>query len=197
MSGNTTNQGYPYPLPSDFSDVQDAYRLATAIDTDLRAAQAPLRAFMGRPSFIGRSTVNGSAITNGNDYLNVGAIEWDNTGGLAVGSISWVQPVAQAPSWWLFGADIVVTESGTPTIGDMVLSELTVSSVDQVTGVSSSTVFWQRQDDSNTNGEWINLYGMAAVYRGNINVQLNVNGATAKYINLGSRMWGMYLGPVT
>jgi hypothetical protein len=38
---------------------------------------------------------------------------------------------------------------------------------------------------------------MAAIYRGNISLQLNVNGATAKYISLGARMWGMYLGPVT
>jgi len=196
MTGTTTTQGYPYPLTSDFLDVQDTFRLATAIDTDLRAGQAPLRAFLGRPSFIGRSTSAGSNVTNGTAYLTNDAVEWDNTGGLTAGAISWIQPNAQGPSWWLFGADLLVAEAATPTVNDMIIAELTTSSADPVTGVYTDTVFWQRNDDSNTSGEALNVYAMASVYRSSVNVSMRVAGATAKNIASGSRLWGMYLGPV-
>jgi len=197
MSGITTNEGYPYPGTGDFADVQDAFRLAMAIDSDLRAAQAPIRSFLGRPSFIGRSTSNSSGISNGSVYLNIGAIEWDNTGGLTIGQNSWSQPNAQEPSWWLLGANLITYETGSPAVNDLLFAEMTISSADQVTGVFTNTTFVQRNDDSNTNGEWVNVYGMAAVYHGSVNVQLNANGSNTKGISSGSRLWGLYLGPVS
>lgn len=197
MSGNTTTQGYPYPLTSDFLDVQDPFRLATAVDADLRAAQDPFRQFMGRPSFIVRSTANSSGIVNGSVVLPVGAVEWDNTGGAAVGSSSWSQPPAQGPSWWLFGANLILTNTTAPTVGDMRIAELAVSTRDQASGLFTTTKFWQRNDDSNTAGEWIVVTAMAALYQGTAFMTLVANGTGTVAIASGSRMWGMYLGPVT
>lgn len=194
MSGTTTYEGYPYPSLTDFADVQDAFRLASAIDSDLRTVESPMRAFLGRPSFIARSTSAGSSITTGSALLQLGATEWDNTGGVA--SNQWVQPNAQGPSWWLFGANLILSNTGTPTIGDMRIGQLVTSTTDQVTGLSTSTTFWQRNDDSNTNGEWIQLFAMAAIYRGNVYAQLQASGVSTA-IAAGSRLWGMYLGPVT
>jgi hypothetical protein len=196
MSGTTTTEGYPYPLTSDFADVQDAFLLATKIDAGLRAEQAPLRAFLGRPSFIGRQNANGSGFTSGSDLLVMNTVEWDNTGGVSAGV--WSQPFAQQPSWWLFGATVMVAIiSGTPVVGDMCMGQLQLTTTDQVTGVSSTTSYYQRNDDSNTNGEWINLFAMAALYHGQARCLLNLNGSTQKGIAAGSRFWGMYLGPVT
>ncbi len=198
MTGLTPVEGYPYPLTSDFADVQDAYRLATAIDADLRGEQAPFRAFMGRPSFIGRQTATGSGFTAGSQNMVIGAVEWDNTGGLTVGASSWNQPFSEGPSWWMFGTTILVNiVSGTPVVGDMCLGQLGVNTTDQVTSVVTTTNFYQRNDDTNTNGEWLNLFGMAAIYRGSVTATLNLNGSTQKAVQSGSRLWGMYLGPVT
>jgi hypothetical protein len=198
MSGTTANEGYPYPLTSDFADVQDAFRLATAVDADLRAEQAPFRAFLGRPSFIARQTATGSGFTAGSQGAVFGAIDWDNTGGLVVGQSSWSQPNSQQPSWWLFGATIFVAiVSGTPVVGDMNMARISVTSTDQVTGVVSTTTFFQRNDDTNTSGEWINVFGMAPIYQGSAALTLFLNGSTQKAISANSRLWGMYLGPVT
>lgn len=198
MSATTPVEGYPYPLTPDFADVQDAFRLATAIDADLRAEQAPFRAFLGRPSFIARQTVTGSGFTAGSQNMTVGAIDWDNTGGLTVGVSSWLQPNNQPPSWWLVGATILVNiVSGTPVVGDMNLGRISVNTTDPVTTVVSTTNFFQRNDETNTNGEWINLFGMAPIYQGSVNCSLILNGSTQKAVQLGSRFWGMYLGPVT
>ncbi|HWO60946.1 MAG TPA: hypothetical protein VNO31_13035, partial [Umezawaea sp.] len=121
MSGSTTNKGYPYPLLTDFADVQDAYRLATAIDADLLADQNPFRAFEGRPSFVVRQTSNGSGFLSGTDLMNFSAVDWDNTGGAKVGANSFIQPNSQPPSWWMFGATVLtVPISGTPVVGDLV-----------------------------------------------------------------------------
>jgi hypothetical protein len=197
MSATTPVEGYPYPLTTDFADVQDSFRLAVAIDEDLRAEQAPFRAFIGRPSFIARQTVTGSGFIAGSQNFSVGAIEWDNTGGLTVGQSSWLQPNNQQPSWWLFGAMILVNiVSGTPVVGDMNMGRIAVNSTDQVTSLVSTTSFFQRNDDTNTGGEWINVFGMAPVFQGSAFCQLNLNGSTQKAIQLGSRFWGMYLGPV-
>lgn len=196
MSGTTSVEGYPYPLTSDFADVQDAFRLATSIDADLRSEQAPFRAFMGTPSFIHHATANGSLFTGGSSTLTVQSIDWDNTGGLTVGNSAWYQPFSQGPSWWMFGATLLVNISGTPVVGDMNMGQITVSTVDQVTGVSSSTSYYQRNDDSNTGGEWINLFAMAPMYQGSASLTLILNGSTSKGIQAGSRFWGVYLGPV-
>jgi hypothetical protein len=198
MSGTTINEGFPYPLTPDFADVQDAFRLASAIDADLRAEQAPFRSFIGRPSFIARQTVNGSGFISGSDTLSVGAIEWDNTGGLTVGPNNWVQPNNQQPSWWMFGATILVAVvSGTPVVGDLNMGRINVSTTDQVTGLSSTSSFYQRNDETNTGGEWINLFAMAPIYQGSMNAALILNGSTQKTTQAGSRFWGLYLGPVT
>jgi hypothetical protein len=198
MSGSTVTEGYPYPLPSDFADVQDAFRLATAIDTDLRAEQAPFRAFMARPSFIGRQTSNGSGFISGSQSLVMGAVEWDNTGGLTAGASSWSQPLSQQPSWWLFGCTVLVAIiSGTPVVGDMNMGRIQVATTDQVSGVSTNTFAYQRNDDTNTGGEWINLSMAAPLYRGSASCSLILNGSTQKSVQAGSRFWGMYLGPVT
>lgn len=197
MSGLTTTEGYPYPLTSDFADVQDAFRLATAIDSGMRAEQAPFRAFLGRPSFIGRQTASGSAYLTGTQSLLMQAIDWDNTGGAAVSSTSsWTQPLAQAPSWWMFGCTLLVAVTGTPVVGDMNMGAITVNTTDQVTGLSSSSSFYQRNDDSNTGGEWINMVAMAPMYQGSASCTLILNGTTTKAVSSGSRFWGMYLGPV-
>lgn len=195
MSGTTTYEGYPYPALTDFADVQDAFRLATAVDSDIRSVEAPMRSFLGRPSFVARSSSAGSGITSGSVLLQLGTTEWDNTGG--VGSNQWIQPNAQGPSWWLFGANLILTNTGTPAVGDMRIGQLVTGTTDQVTGLSTSTTFWQRNDDSNTNGEWINLFAMAPIYRGNVYAQLQVTGSATVAIAAGSRLWGMYLGPVT
>ena len=197
MSGTTANEGLPYPLTTDFADVQDAYRLAIAVDRDLREDQAPLRAFMGRPSFIARSTSNGSGFTSGQQSLTFGAIDWDNTGGVAIGDNSWRQPLAQQPSWWLFGATMFVANTGGPVIGDGVMARITVTTLDQVTGVETETDYYQRNDESNTAGEWINIFAMAPLHRGSATIQLLLNGSTTKATGSGSRFWGMQLGPVT
>lgn len=197
MSGSTPVEGYPYPLESDFADVQDAYRLATAIDADLRAEQAPFRQFLARPSFIGRQTATGGGFTVGQQALTVGAIDWDNTGGLAVGNTVWNQPLVQPPSWWMFGATILVSNLAAAVVGDMTMGQIQALTVDQVTGVQTISNFYQRNDDSNTAGEWINLFAMAPIYQGQADCLLVLNGTTSKAIQTGSRFWGMYLGPVT
>jgi len=196
MSGTTPIEGYPYPLESDFADVQDVFRLATAVDADLRGEQAPFRAFMGRPSFIGRSTANGSGFTGGIEILQMAAVDWDNTGGLPAGSSSWNQPLNQAPSWWLFGCTILVANAVAGVVADMVMGQLAISTTDQVTGVVTETDYFQRNDESNTNGEWLNVFAMAPIYQGNVQCILNLNGTTSKSIQSGSRLWGMYMGPV-
>jgi hypothetical protein len=197
MTGTTAVEGLPYPLEADFADVQDAFRLATAVDADIRADQTPFRNFMARPSFIGRSTSNSATASVGTMAFTVGAVEWDNTGGLAVGGV-WTQPAAQQPSWWLFGCTILVAQiSGTPTVGDLVLGNIQTQTTDQVTTVVSLANAWQRNDESNTAGEWINMFAMAPIYQGAAGLTLTVNGASVKAIGTGSRFWGMYLGPVT
>lgn len=198
MSGTTANQGYPYPLTSDFGDVQDAYRLATAIDADVRVAQAPFRAFEGRPAFVGRQTVNGSGFISGSDSLKFGAIDYDNTGGAVLTRTSWSQPIGQAPSWWLFGGTILTQPiSGTPVVGDECLARLQMRTTDQVSGVVSVTNAYQRNDETNTNGEWINVFTAAPIYRATVSIALLLNGSTQKAISAGSTFWGFYLGPVT
>lgn len=197
MSGTTTTEGYPYPAQTDFADVQDAFRLATAIDQDLRAEQAPFRAFLGRPSFIGRCTANQSGFISGTQLMPVGAIEWDNTGGLTVGSAYWLQPNSQGPSWWLFGATILVTLTGSSVSGETNMGFIEVATTDQVTQQISYSDFYQRNDDSTTNGEWINVHCMAQLYQGQADAGLILGGTTTKAIQSGSRFWGMYLGPVT
>lgn len=197
MSGTTEKQGYPYPLTTDFADVQDAYRLAMAVDTDLRGQQDPFRQFMGRPSFISRQLATGGAYQSGTGTMQTTAIDWDNTGGLVLNNSFWSQPVSQAPSWWLFGMTILVINSGTPVVGDLVMGQLSASSIDQVTGLSTGTSFYQRNDESGAGGEWLNSFGMAAMYRGSVSANLILNGTTSKSIGAGSRFWGMYLGPVT
>lgn len=196
MSGTTANEGYPFPLPSDFADVQDPFRLASAIDADLRAEQAPFRAFMGRPSFIGRQSANGSGFLTGSSPIALNVIDWDNTGG-ASGSV-FLQPRDQGPSWWMFGATIIVAIiSGTPVVGDLNLGQIQVTTVDQVTGLSSSSFFSQRNDETNTAGEIINLFAMAPMYHGSVRCNLVLNSSTQKSVGAGSRFWGMYMGPVT
>lgn len=198
MSGFTTTEGYPYPAETDAADVQDAYRLAMAIDQDLRSEQAPFRAFVGRPSFIGRCTANQSGFISGTQQMPVGAVEWDNTGGLiGGGSPYWTQPNSQSPSWWLFGATILVVPTGAQVAGEMNMGFIEVATTDQVTQLISYSDFYQRNDDSQTNGEWLNVFCMAPVYQGQANAGLILNGTTTKAIQNGSRFWGMYLGPVT
>lgn len=197
MSGTTATQGYPYPLTSDFADVQDAYRLATAIDVDIRGAQAPFRAFEGRLSFIALQTANGSGYTSGDQTFKTGSIKWDNTGGLVVNSGTWRQPNGQSPSWWMFGATILTAViSGTPVVGDMTMGKLQISTTDQVSGLTSTTTAYQRQDETNTAGEWINVFTMAPVYRAAVTPVLTLTGSTQKAISAGSTFWGFYLGPV-
>jgi len=197
MSGTTANRGYPYPLTSDFADVQDSYRLATAIDADLRTEQAPFRAFMARPAFIARQNANGSGFQTGTDGFKFNTIDYDNTGGTTVNGSSWVQPVGQQPSWWMFGATLLTAIiSGTPVVGDMNMGRIQVNSTDQVSGVVTSTNAYQRNDETNTNGEWINFFTMAPIYRATVNLALILNGTTQKAIAAGTTFWGMYLGPV-
>lgn len=197
MTGATAHEGFPYPYTPDFADVQDAFRLADAIDGEIRAQQAPMRSFMGRPSFIARQTVNGSGFLSGTQSMSVGAIDWDNTGGLTVGDSFWRQPLAQAPSWWMFGAMLLVVPTGGTVVGEGVMGQILIATTDQVTGVSSNVSYYQRNDDSGTNGEWINFFAMAPIYRGTANLRLRLNGTTTKATQAGSRFWGMYLGPVT
>lgn len=198
MSGTTVNEGYPYPFTSDFADVQDAFRLATAIDADLRAEQAPFRAFEGRPAFVGRQTVNGSGFLSGSDALKFGAVDYDNTGGAVIGQSLWRQPTGQAPSWWLFGGTLLtLATAGTPVVGDMTMGRIRVTTTDQVSGLATATSAYQRNDETNTGGEWINVFTMAPLYRGSVTLSLMLNGSTSKAISSGSTFWGVYLGPVT
>lgn len=198
MSGNTSNEGFPYPLTSDFADVQDAYRLAMAVDSDVRAAQAPFRSFLSRPSFLARQTVSGSGFLSGTQSFNIGAVDWDNTGGVAVGQSGWIQPTGQEPSWWMFGATLLSGPvSGTPVVGDMVMARIRVTTTDQVSGVATATNYYERHDETNTGGEWMNLFTMVPVYRATVTLALILNGSTQKSITAGSAFWGLYLGPVT
>lgn len=197
MSGNTAVQGFPHPLTTDFADVQDAYRLASAIDAEIRAEQAPFRNFVGRPSFVCQQTANGSGFQSGTDDLLIGAINWDNTGGLTVGQRRWVQPLVQPPSWWMFGATVLsVSISGTPVVGDLLMGAIRTNTTDQVSGLTTSNVAYQRSDETNTNGEWLNVFTVQPLYRGTAAAWLYLNGSTQKAISAGSTFWGMYLGPV-
>jgi hypothetical protein len=196
MSGNTTNEGYPYPLPTDFADVQDAYRLANAIDANLRSEQAGFRALENRLVFLGRQTVAGSGFTAGQQTMALGVTDVDNTGGLLTNG--WKQPTVQQPSWWLFGATIqVAIISGTPVVGDMNMAQLSIATTDQVSGVTTTTNAYQRSDETNTGGEFLNVFTMAAVYRAVVTPILNLNGSTQKACGIGSTFWGVYMGPVT
>lgn len=198
MSGNTETQGYPYPLTSDFADVQDFYRLAMAVDADARAALQVLRGEEQPLSFIARQTANGSGFLSGTQSFTIQAIDWDNTGGLVLNATRWTQPVAQAPSWWLFGATLLsAVISGTPVVGDLLEARIAVTTTDQVTGLSSTTNAYQRTDESNAAGEWINIFTMAPVYRGSASLALLLNGTTQKAIAANSTFWGLCLGPVT
>lgn len=198
MSGSTTNKGYPYPLTTDFGDVQDAYRLASAIDADLLAAQSPFRAFEGRPSFVFRQTSNGSGFLSGTDFIKASAIDWDNTGGVTLNSSTWTQPSSQPPSWWMFGATaLTAIISGTPVVGDLVEGRIQISTTDQVSGLSTITYATQRNDESNSGGEWLNVFTMAAIYKGRVSAGIELNGSTSKALSAGSTFWGFYLGPVT
>ena len=198
MSGSTANKGYPYPLTTDFADVQDAYRLATAIDADIRADQAPFRAFESKPSFVVRQTSNGSGFLSGTDRLKIGAVDWDNTGGAAVNNTGWFQPDSQPPSWWMFGCTVLtVAISGTPVVGDLVEAQLSVSTIDQVSGLSTTTYGTQRNDESNSNGEWLNVFVIKSLYQGTVSANLELSGSTQKAISAGSTFWGLYLGPVS
>lgn len=197
MSGTTVNEGYPYPLLPDFADVQDAFRLATAIDKGVRAAQAPFRAFMSPPSFIGRQTSAGGLFQAGTDVMSMQAIDWDNTGGLTIGDSSWRQPLAMPPSWWLFGGTMATVNSGAGVVGEGVMAAIECTTLDPVTNIATTTDFYQRNDESNTSGEWINVFGMLPLYKGSARLQLMLNGTTSKGIQLGTRFWGVYLGPVT
>lgn len=197
MSGTTAVEGYPYPAVSDFADVQDAFRLATSIDADLRGEQAPFRAFLARPSFVFRQTSNGSGFLSGTDFVKAQTVDWDNTGGVTIGQATWSQPTNQAPSWWLFGATVLSTAiSGTPVVGDLVMGGIQVTTTDQVSNVATTTNAFQRSDETNTNGEWLNVFTMAAIYRGSALASLVLNGSTQKGIAGGSTFWGLYLGPV-
>lgn len=197
MTANTPVEGYPYPLTADFADVQDAFRLATAIDADLRAEQQPFRQFLARPSFIARQVANQGNFISGSQQMQFTAVDWDNTGGAVVGASSWVQPFSQGPSWWLFGATLLVNNAAAGTPGDLVMGQIGVSTVDQVTAVLTTSNFYQRNDESNTGGEWVNLFAMAPIYQGQAYCLLNLNGGSSKSIAAGTRMWGMYMGPVT
>lgn len=196
MSGSTDSEGFPYPLTSDFVDVQDAFRLATSVDREIREEQAPFRAFMGRPSFIARATVNGSTFQSGTSFMTFGAIDWDNTGGAVVGQSLWRQGAASPPSWWLFGGTLLEVPSGGVVVGEGIMGQLSITTIDQVTGASSTVRYYQRNDESGSNGEWINIFGMAPIYRGTVSLGLRLNGTTSKGILAGSRLWGMHLGPV-
>lgn len=197
MSGTTATQGYPYPSSQDFADVQDSYRLATAIDADLRAGQAPFRAFIGRPSFIARQSATASGFSAGSQNMLLSTIDWDNTGGLVLNASSWRQPTIQQPSWWMFGATILTTATaGVPVVGDLVMGRINVTTTDQVSGLSTTTRAYQRDDESNTSGQWINVFTMAPIYRGSVSATLILNGSTSKAIAGGSTFWGFYLGPV-
>ena len=198
MSGNTANEGFPYPLESDFADVQDAYRLATAVDADILAQRLPLRAFMSRPSFVARQTATSSGFLSGSTTLTVGAVDWDNTGGIAVGSTAFQQPVGQAPSWCMFGGTLLsAAVSGTPVVGDLTMGRIRVATTDQVSGVVTASNLYQRNDETNTGGEWINLFTMAAVYRASVSLALLLNGSTQRGLAAGSTFWGFCMGPVT
>lgn len=197
MSGSTANQGYPYPGTPDFADVQDAYRLATAVDADLRAAQAPFRSFLGRPSFIVRQAANGSGFTTGGAILSHTTVDWDNTGGITLGGSLWNQPTAQEPSWWMLGATILtVNTAGVPVVGDLVMGSIEIDTTDQVSGLSTEIKRYQRDDETNTNGQWVNVFTQAAIYRATVSARLTLNGSSSKAIAAGSTFWGLYLGPV-
>jgi len=197
MTGNTTYEGYPYPLEGDFADVQDAYRLASALDTGLRAEQAPFRQYLARPSFIAMQATTQSGITSGVQYLQFQTVEWDNTGGAPVNATFWTQPPAQGPSWWMFGGTIRVNPTGSQVVGDMNEAEIIVQTSDQVTGTITNKNFYQRNDDTNTNGEWLNVFAVAPIYHGLAQLAYKCDGSTAKGILAGSRFWGLYLGPVS
>jgi hypothetical protein len=196
MSGNTAVEGFPYPFTTDFADVQDAFRLASAIDADLRAEQAPFRAFEGRLSFIFQQTSNGSGFISGTDFVKAQSIQWDNTGGVTLGQATWTQPAGQAPSWWLFGATVLSVNLAGATVGDLVEGGIQVTTTDQVSNVATTTGAYQRSDETNTNGEWLNVFTMAPIYRGSALAALYLNGGTSKAVSAGSTFWGMYLGPV-
>jgi hypothetical protein len=196
MSGTTAVEGYPYPLPADFADVQDPYRLATAIDADIRSVRDPFRAFVGRPSFIFTQTSNGSSFLSGMDFLLAQSVQWDNTGGVTIGQGTWRQPLSQPPSWWLFGATVLSFNPVGATVGDMVMGGILVTTTDQVSAVATTTEAWQRSDETNTNGEWLNVFTMAQIYRGSAIAALEVNGGTSKGLSAGSTFWGVYMGPV-
>jgi hypothetical protein len=196
MSGSTATEGYPYPFTTDFGDVQDAYRLAMAVDADVRAEQAPFRAFENRPAFVGRQSSNGSGFLSGTDLMKFGTIDYDTTGGVVLNATSWKQPTSQGPSWWLFGGTMLTFNGATPVVGDLCMGRIQVSTTDQVSNVVTTTNAYQRNDESNTGGEWLNVFTMAPIYRASVSIGIILSGSTTKGLSAGSTFWGCYLGPV-
>jgi hypothetical protein len=98
----------------------------------------------------------------------------------------------------MFGCTLLTAIiSGTPVVGDMNMGRLQIDTTDQVSGLVTSTFAYQRNDETNTAGEWVNLFSMAPVYRATVSLALILNGTTQKAVATGSTFWGLYLGPVT
>lgn len=201
MSGTTSVEGYPYPNTTDFADVQDPYQLAVAVDADLRSKRAAFAGYLGRPSFIYRNSLIGTSFTSGTIVpCTFDVVEWDNTSGAGTqGGTAFSQPFSPAPEWWMFGLNLNLSiVSGTPAVGDLNLGQIQIATTDQVSGVQTTTSYYQRNDDTNTAGERIFLFAFAPIYHGVVTPLLSLNGSATKAAAAGGcRFWGMKLGAVT
>lgn len=198
MSGTTPNEGFRYPLETDFTDVQDVYQLATGVDRRVRDFDAVFNAAVRPLAFVGRVTANGTGFTNGTDVMQIGATEWDTTGGLQ--TAGWSQPRNDPPSWWMLGMDLlVVVTAGTPTVGDHIEAVLSVDTVDPVSGLTSTVNIRNKHTESNSGGERIYAAGIVPIWHGFLSGVISLYGsATAsKTYGAGSRMWGWRLGTVS
>jgi hypothetical protein len=199
MTTNTPNEGFVEPLQTDFADVQGIYDFAAQVDTRLHAYSSTFGAADSPLAFVARSSADTGAIGSSVVQPNFDVTEFDSTnnGGIF---FTWVQPLADPPSWWMFGFHVIgKTVSGTPAVTDHVWGQITVSSADPVSGDYSLVNLTSNNIDTNTGGEHIVVLGMASCYHASVSCYYHTqrtSGATSSCA-AGSRFWGLRLGPVS
>lgn len=198
MSGTTPNEGIVYPLVGDYADVQDWYQIAAKADALIRAYDATFVAAPRPYGFVQRSSANSTAIGGGSTGITTDVVEFDNSGAAAVAGV-FTQPLVDPPSYWLFGCNVLfVTISGTLTAGDMCEAQVSLSTIDPVSGLSSSLLLRSKTNETNSGGEAVIVTGIAKIWNAVATPQFEYYGSGAggaqKAAGAGSRFWGFRLG---
>lgn len=196
----TPNKGLLYPAPGAFVDAQDSYNLAIGADTlennyitQLLAAAAPTAA-------LARTTANGgTSSTTGLISPGASTAEYDPKA--MVGSNLIIsQPATEPLSYYLIGYDLLmVVTAGTPAAGNNMVGQMSVTTTDPLSGITTTTPYYKSSFESNNAGEQIQGMGIVKWFQGSVffGVQFTNSGGTATYaIGPGSRSWALRLGSV-